>query len=114
MCMCAGHDPPEIPLPRRRPTLHAHEHQDRRLLRRLLLLRAIFPSQHRAKSHQALLRRLRARSRTHRQREWFVPLLHGRRVERHARPQDESAEYQGDGHGCAGAGDGGVRDAGHD
>lgn len=39
----SGRTPPPFPPSLRHPTLHSHEHQDRRLLRRLLLLRSILP-----------------------------------------------------------------------
>lgn len=61
-----GHRTSKIPQPLLNPDVHPHEHQNRRLFRRLLLLRPIFTLQHRAQSFQNGNCRVRSRSCTNR------------------------------------------------
>lgn len=89
-----GHNPSSLPLSLRDPTMHTHEHKNRRLLRRLRLLRPILETQHRSQSYKNGHSPICSRCCQNCKRQWLLSFLHGRRMARHAWTKDKSKEHQ--------------------
>lgn len=95
------------------PTMYLNEHQNRRLLRRLLILCPVVPVQYWPQRYKTIQRRIRPRGGSHRQGEWKQPVLYGCCMAGYAGPETGSKEHCGDGQGCPIIGNGSMCHAGH-